>query len=537
MKVLPAKSIPPAAKNAVEESGGAHTGAVPSSASAATSELLKNQERLNAERLARDLAEGLRELLELHNSEELKILCRTLGATGKGPSSKRANIERIFNSIIKTDDDYQKVLRSVWDGIIIEYLRGVGKNLMRCKDNLRAAVINHWRRHAVFKVEVKGERPVFVNDTRWRRKGCTSATDAAVEAKLKELQRIEIEWKESERRLRVQADYASVVDYLSKVYNVRRVEEGVRDYLLTSLQKALDMYDGSLDAEKKAKAAMRRAQMDLAGAVKGIRTKESFHSAMLDSYCNASAVEKIHWGVNRVQLNNTIVDLHSEIDALNAAHAAETNELLGRIDGLKEEARQMEKRMDELNVRAKKHQDVVDALQSNLGAATSERDFLRMRCTEYHDYIKQSMARELMEDVKHDAYFAIAANRSASSLHYQKKSKALDEYSARRAEESERWQMCAAELEARYLPKIKKKKKKKGRKGRSKSKGRGKSRGRSVSPSKKKPTSRGRSKTPKASKGAKRSQSAKGTKGKSASRPKSKSKKRSKSPTKKKRKK
>ena len=37
---------------------------------------------------------------------------------------------------------------------------------MRCKDNLQAAVLNHWRRHAVFKVEVKGERPVFVNDTR-----------------------------------------------------------------------------------------------------------------------------------------------------------------------------------------------------------------------------------------------------------------------------------------------------------------------------------------------------------------------------------
>ena len=47
---------------------------------------LDRQAELNAERLKRDMAEGLRELLDLHNSEELKI-CRTLGASGKGPAA------------------------------------------------------------------------------------------------------------------------------------------------------------------------------------------------------------------------------------------------------------------------------------------------------------------------------------------------------------------------------------------------------------------------------------------------------------------
>ena len=58
---------------------------------------------------------------------------------------------------------YQKVLKEIWDGIIIEYLRKIGKNLMRCKDNLRAAVLTHWRRHTVFKADASDGRakPIF----------------------------------------------------------------------------------------------------------------------------------------------------------------------------------------------------------------------------------------------------------------------------------------------------------------------------------------------------------------------------------------
>ena len=512
---------------------------------------LENQAVINAERLSKDMAAGLNDLLELHNSEEMKILCRTLGALGKGPQSKRANIDRIFKCCIHNDDDdYQKVLKAVWDGIIIEYLRGIGKNLMRCKDNLRAAVIKHWRRHCVFKVEGRGERPVFVNNTKWTRDSNASETDSIVKQQLEELQAVETEWKASERRLRVNADYSAVVDYLTKVYQVRRMEEKVRDYLLGSLQKVLNQCDESVEAEKRAKDDMRKAQSDLVLAMRDIRTKESFHATMLSNFTNSSTVEKIHWGVNRIQLNNIILDLKQEIAAREAAHEAERQELLLRIDGLKEEARQTQIKMDELNARAEKHAGVVNGLSLELEKTTSERDFLLQRCTDYNAYIKKMVALSAFEQVKKNMYFTISAAKSATSLSFHRKADYYESYSARRAEESERWQMTCAEVEAKYLPKIKipkvKKKKGKGKKGR-----------RSKSASKKKrpttkararPTSRGKSKGPdkKGKRGASTGPSRKKseergrsptrkdkTKGKKASKS---PKKKSKSPTKKKRK-
>ena len=91
----------------------------------------------------------------------------------------------------------------------------------------------------------------------------------------------------------MQADYASVVDYLSKGLP-RATRRGRRSRLLADIpQKSLSTcMHASMLAEKRAKEDMRRAQNDLAMAVKDINTKESFHSTMLNNYCTTSAVEK-----------------------------------------------------------------------------------------------------------------------------------------------------------------------------------------------------------------------------------------------------
>ena len=98
----------------------------------------------NAEQLARDLRQGLRDLLELHNPDELRTLCVALQVEANG--SRRANLSMLAALVGEGSEerDCRRVLMAVWDGILIEYLRKSGKNLLKCRDNLRGAVLAHW---------------------------------------------------------------------------------------------------------------------------------------------------------------------------------------------------------------------------------------------------------------------------------------------------------------------------------------------------------------------------------------------------------
>ena len=77
----------------------------------------------NEEKLAADLTTGLEELLKMHNPEELRTLCVTLAFESSG--NKKSQISRILTSIKGSEETgCRKVLNAVWDGIVIEYLRG-----------------------------------------------------------------------------------------------------------------------------------------------------------------------------------------------------------------------------------------------------------------------------------------------------------------------------------------------------------------------------------------------------------------------------
>ena len=68
---------------------------------------LDRQAELNAERL-KEIWQKVYGSCLTSTTRKSSDSLQTLGASGKGPASKRANIERIFKSIIKSDDDCQR---------------------------------------------------------------------------------------------------------------------------------------------------------------------------------------------------------------------------------------------------------------------------------------------------------------------------------------------------------------------------------------------------------------------------------------------
>jgi hypothetical protein len=175
----------------------------------------------NQDELAKDMREGLKDLLKLHNAEELSTLCETLEVEDYYANSKMANVEYILTNVIglgdasKSSSDidaaYSRVWRAIWDGIIIEYLRFIGKNLVKVRDNLRGAVLGHWRRKVIVKAEMNiddGQLVFLKPADPWSRSAeeATTETDEKVLEFLEQLKGAEDDLKTAELNVRLNAD-------------------------------------------------------------------------------------------------------------------------------------------------------------------------------------------------------------------------------------------------------------------------------------------------------------------------------------------
>lgn len=178
---------------------------------------LEKQIRKNAETQARDMAAGMRELLVLHNSSELGALCKALNLKPLEQDSKDFMIDLIFREAIKGEDkNYAKVLGAIWEGIIIEYLRGLGKDLQRCRNNLRPAVLKHWNRNTLNATSCDGMSATPVFAPYWKREKGNCEVDDKINSFLTTLNEAEQHVKTRERDVRAKANYESIVGFLGE---------------------------------------------------------------------------------------------------------------------------------------------------------------------------------------------------------------------------------------------------------------------------------------------------------------------------------
>lgn len=75
-----------------------------------------------------EMRSGMRKLLELHNADELRILCKRFGIEGR--LTKNQKIKRIFEKVLTGgEQSYRDCLGLVWEGLLMEYLRSVGRRV------------------------------------------------------------------------------------------------------------------------------------------------------------------------------------------------------------------------------------------------------------------------------------------------------------------------------------------------------------------------------------------------------------------------
>ena len=104
----------------------------------------------------------MRKLLEIHKPEELKILCKRFNIHGR--LTKNQKIQKIIENELQGGImSYRNVLGFVWDGILVEYLRTIGRKVRNHKTDLRLIIIKYWLRGSDPKTE--GWTRVYIPQT------------------------------------------------------------------------------------------------------------------------------------------------------------------------------------------------------------------------------------------------------------------------------------------------------------------------------------------------------------------------------------
>ena len=382
----------------------------------------------NAEQLARDLRQGLRDLLELHNPDELRTLCVALQVEANG--SRRANLSMLAALVGEGSEerDCRRVLMAVWDGILIEYLRKSGKNLLKCRDNLRGAVLAHWKRHTVALAAAASggpagagepgedaQVPVYMRGTVWRRTSATSDKDVKVSQFLERLHESEQGLKEVERALRVQPDYQAVVQFLSRIHAVREMEAAFRAEQLAMLQELLGERDLTLESERIAAQRAREATETLEAMV--AREKATNYFRGLEDVAHQQRVmEAMASGVRAVQ-QQRLVDRVLEGAALAREDAAvREGKLAARARFLAERLAEAEERWRMSSEdRAQAHAEL-RSTQRQLAATDA---LFRQYRADADWFVERTLAAQAVRETEEELTFARGIEAQAMVLQLQ----------------------------------------------------------------------------------------------------------------------
>ena len=180
-----------------------------------------------------EMKTGMKQLLELHNDEELRILCGMLGMREK--RTKSTQIAKIFAlHLQRGENSYKYVLSLIWEGIIIDYLRTVGKKVRSHTQDPRQYAMTWWKRAE--EIEGEGFSRVYVPQTAGLREEETT-DDIQIVSFLNQIRAKEKKIKAAENNIRRNASYEGAMNLLKGMVEVRGIESELRKELIRDLEK------------------------------------------------------------------------------------------------------------------------------------------------------------------------------------------------------------------------------------------------------------------------------------------------------------
>jgi len=179
---------------------------------------------------------GMRVLLEMHDMDELETLCDSLENTAEG-SSKSETIDWIFSSKLNNYEDYRELLSLMWEGIVVEYLRKIGKKVSNFREDPRITVLRHWMQDERFQVKGFGRVYLPITSRRTEIAKWSQNKNLKVGSFLKAMREKEKIMKAMERKV-TNNDYRTTLVFFRVLAEIRVLEDKFRDYLLNEITRS-----------------------------------------------------------------------------------------------------------------------------------------------------------------------------------------------------------------------------------------------------------------------------------------------------------
>lgn len=254
---------------------------------------------------------GMRELLNIHNEEEFETLCDAAGVSMMPTRSR--TLDAIFSEHLTTFDDYRNLLSFMWEGIIIEYLRRIGKRVSNFREDPRVTVLRLWLEDERF--QVKGFSRVYVPVTTKRDEIESWETSTLKVAEyMKVIRDKEKILKHMERRI-TKNDYRTTLIFFRILAEIRVVEDNFRTYLLEEVRRSHGAEADAIEKRDRTIASYDVQTRVMRENVEDMETQYFTHTLYYDLASDSTATCAWHEKQQR-HLVRDIYSYRDEIDAL-----------------------------------------------------------------------------------------------------------------------------------------------------------------------------------------------------------------------------
>lgn len=167
---------------------------------------------------------------------------------------KAETIDSIFRDKLNTYEDYRELLSFMWEGIIIEYLRKIGRKISNFREDPRITVLRHWMQDERFQVKGFGRVYVPITSRRSEIKKWTSNKTLKVSTFLKAMREKEKIMKVMERKV-TNNDYRTTLIFFRVLSEIRVLEDNFRTYLLNEIIRSHEAEANEIELRRRTVAS------------------------------------------------------------------------------------------------------------------------------------------------------------------------------------------------------------------------------------------------------------------------------------------
>jgi len=196
------------------------------------------------------MKDGIQKILSLHTPVELSSLCGCLGlkVQEKGSTSIHFITQYASESNDLDAERLKKIMNFMWEGALWEYLHSIGHPIHSMRPDPKKTILEIWEQGGLLGGNVNGFVPHFIAREVKKRNEWIQSAD--IQERLEKLRKAQDAAKSAERKIISDHDYTNILSYFNQMGALRRLENSVREFLISEVEIVRSRIDSCEESAK-----------------------------------------------------------------------------------------------------------------------------------------------------------------------------------------------------------------------------------------------------------------------------------------------